>query len=164
MDTERFIAVASLVALLMMGGEARVKAAEGYPAFGLEVRNGDTVALGVGGIVVFGSPPGQPPRPLIASLRGEVAHGGVGAGIGLVIATTTDKPDPDLRDLFYSLFGLLEMRVERMYGSTSWTHTTYAGPRVTFYPGIMPKLSLSWMADIHNAADNHIQVGIGGGF
>jgi hypothetical protein len=163
MDTERFIVVASLVGLLMTGGPGPVEAAEGYPTFGLELRNGDTVALGAGGIVVFGTPAG-PPRPLIATFRGEVAHGGVGAGLGIVLATTTDKPDPDPSDLFLGGFLLLEMHVERMFGAARWTHTTYAGPQVTLYPSVLPKLSLGWMTDVHDAADNHIQVGIGVGF
>lgn len=155
------VAAASLVAVLV-AGQARAEATEAYPTLGLEIRNGDIVSLEAGGIVVFGSA-SKLPRPVIASLRGELAVGGASAGIGLAIAGT-DKPHPGLRDVLFGGLVLVEVRIERMYGPTSWSHTTYAGPQVTLYPSIAPKLSLGWMAAIHDTIDNHLQVGVGFGF
>jgi hypothetical protein len=131
-----------------------------YPILGVEVRNGDIVALQLGAMRVFGSSA----NPVVATARGEIGVGGSGAGVGLVIASGTDSPNPDPKDLIFGGFILLELRAERMYGPTSWSHTTYAGPQVTFYPFIAPKVSLGWMADVHDAANNRLQIGVGGGF
>jgi len=158
---ERFVAAVSLVAL-MIGDEAQVHAAEAYPVLGVEIRNGDILAFEPGVIAVLGTP-AKSSRPLIASLRGELAGGGAGVGVGLVIAAT-DKPDPDPRDLLFGGLALVEMRVERMYASTSWNHTIYAGPQLTFCAPVVPKVSLGWMVDLRDAADNHVQVGLGFGF
>jgi hypothetical protein len=64
--------------------------------------------------------------------------------------------------VFSSIVGI-EARVERMHGPTTWRHTVYAGPQLVF-GGVFIKWSVGWMFDAHDKADNHFQLGVGGGW
>jgi hypothetical protein len=149
------------VVLVLLASEAEARQLDTYPVFGVSFRNGDTFAVEPG-IVHFGAP-AESGRLRAAMARGVVGIGGCGGGLGLVTSLWPSPGPHDARDLYYEGIVILEARVERMYGSTSWQHTTYAGPQLSVVLPIIPKVSLGWMIDVRDAADNHVQVGLGFG-
>jgi len=153
--------------LLLLASEAKAEPRKVYGMLDLEAREGDYLALEPGAYYLLGAPTAVG-RPIAFFARGEVAVAGSGAGIGLMVDQLSDDcgPYPTPRDLFFSFLVSLEARAERMYGHTSWNHTTYVGPQFTFalVPAILPKVSVGWMINPRNAADNHVQSGIGFGW
>jgi len=134
-----------------------------YPGFGIAIRNGDYVAFEPALLFLLGAP-GENRRPIAALVRGELGVGGAGGGVGLAIDwfPSTANPYPNPEELLYGGLMMLEARVERMYGQTSWRHTTYVGPQVSL--SLMLKFSIGWMVDVHDSSDQHLQVGLGAGF
>ena len=157
------IGLAGVLLVLLAGqAEARSRDLDPYPIIGMSVRNGDYLALEPG-IMHLGLP-AESGRLFAATVRGELGIGGSGGGIGLATNFCPSPGPHDLRDFYYDGIIMLEARIERMYGPTSWRHTTYAGPHLSIALPIVPKVSLGWMIDLHHAADNHVQLGLGGGF
>ena len=148
--------------LLLLVSKAEARQLDTYPVFGVSFRNGDYFAVEPG-IVHFGAPT-ESGRLLAAMVRGQLGVGGCGGGLGLATSLWPSPGRHELRDLYFVGVVILEARVERMYGTTSWQHTTYAGPHLSVVLPIIPKVSLGWMIGVHDAADNHVQVGLGFGF
>ncbi len=152
------------VLLVLLAGQAQARPSplDTYPTVGVSFRNGDYVAVEPG-IVQLGLP-AESGRLFAATVRGQLGAGGSGGGIGLATNIWPSPGPHDLRDFYFEGIIILEARVERMYGPTSWRHTTYAGPQLSVALPIVPKACLGWMIDVHDAADNHAQLGFGFGF
>src|ERR1051325_8410102 len=153
------IALASAVVILLGSGtEAPARAAT--VGVGGELRNGDWLA--VEPVVLFPVAGSEDRSDLGVTARGVFGVGGSGAAIGLAAGPggPCNKLEPS------TPFGssiALDARVERMYGPSSWRHTVYAGPQLSF-GGIFAKWSVGWMFDVHDKGDNHLQLGFGGGW
>jgi hypothetical protein len=151
----------------LLAGRAQAQSAVNqdkvYPGLGIAIRNGDYFVFQPGLLFMLGAP-GESRRPIAAIVRGELGVGGSGGGLGLAIDwfPSTANPYPNPEEFLYGGLMMLEARVERMYGQTSWRHTTYVGPQVSL--NLMLKLSVGWMVDVHDDRNQHIQVGVGAGF
>jgi hypothetical protein len=95
---------------------------------GLGFRNGDWFAVDALGMTIFDPLPSG--RCIAAMARGELGVGGSAVAIGLV--TNVDEAPCKVSAAFLES-GLvsLEVRVERMDGSTNWRRTTYEGAQVS---------------------------------
>lgn len=167
--------VGALLVSALLAGRAQaetplptVKAAQAQPlrtylVFAIQGRNGDDFAFEPAALFLLGSP-GEGRRPLAALVRGEVAVGGAGGGVGLAIDwfPNDQDPYPNPEELIYGGLMTLEARVERMYGVTTWNHSTYVGPQLSF--NLMLKLSVGWMINVRDSSDQHPQLGLGAGF
>jgi hypothetical protein len=128
---------------------------------GLSFRNGDWLVVdGLGMVVVFDPPLSD--RCVAATVRGEVGIGGSAVAIGL--ATNAGSTSCAWDDFSESGIATLEARVERTYGPTGWRRTEYVGAQVSLAIPWWWRPSLAWMFNVHDAADNHVQVGLGLGF
>jgi hypothetical protein len=131
---------------------------------GFEFRNGDWLALELMGVVLVGG--GEDGANVAATARGVLGIGGSGGAIGIAtgLGGPCVEPEPcTLRDSLFSSIVGIEARVERMYGPSTWRHTTYVGPHLSF-GGIFMKCSVGWMFAVHDKTDNHFQLGFGGGW
>jgi hypothetical protein len=162
--SRRFIAVASVV-LALLGRTPEARAVEAPVLPSLSIRNGDWVAVGGLGVGLLGST--APGRTFAVVVRGELGLGGVGAGLGLatnMFAGSCLAPGGCSRsDFFGSGVGSLEARVERMYGLTSWRHTTYVGGQLSLSLVIW-KPAIGVMFDAHDPRDARLQVATGCGW
>jgi hypothetical protein len=125
---------------------------------GAVFRNGDWFAVDAFGMVVF-SPAGTG-RCIAATARGELGIGGAAAAIGLATNVVESSCTID-RDFLESGIVSLEARFERMYGPTSWRKTEYAGAQVSLATFWWWRPSLTWMYNVHDATDKHVQFGLG---
>lgn len=132
-----------------------------YPALALQGRNGDYFVVEPG---VFFSLGPVNHRPAAIFVQGDAGVGGSGGGVGLAIdwLPMDANPYPNPEEVIFGGLTTVEGRVERMYGPTTWKHTTYVGPQVSF--NLMLKLSVGWMIDVHDRGDQHLQIGLGAGF
>jgi hypothetical protein len=157
------IRLVSVVAVLL-GGLAEAQAREARVAVGAEIRNGDWFAIEPLGLVLLGGSGNG--GNVAGTARGVLGLGGSGAAIGLAtgLGGPCIGPGPcALRDSMFSSIISAEARVERMYEPTLWRSTTYVGPHLSF-GGTFLKASVGWMFDVHDRADNHFQIGVGGGW
>lgn len=128
---------------------------------GVSFHNGDWLVVdGLGMVVVYDPPLSS--RCLAATARAEVGLGGSAAAIGL--ATNTFDTSCKMDELLESGVIGVEARLERMYGPTSWRRTEYVGAQVSLAIPWWWRPSLAWMFNVHDAADNHLQIGLGLGF
>jgi len=172
MKTSISIAWAMLLAMLL-GGHAladtrslttrdpQAQSMRTYPVLGFQVQNGDYFAVEPGVLVLLGA---VRHRPVAVFARAEAGVGGSGGGVGLAIDwfPSDASPYPNLEEVMFGGLMTVEARVERTYGPTTWMHTTYVGPQVSF--NLMLKLSAGWMIDAHDPSDHHVQIGVGAGF
>lgn len=150
------------VLVVLLASKAEARPLNAYPLLGVSFRNGDHFAVEPG--IVYLGAPAESGRLLAAVVRGQLGIGGSGGGVGLATNLWPSPGPHDLRDFYFEGYIILEARIERMYGTTSWQHTTYAGPQLSVVLPMTPKASLGWMIGVHDAADNHVQVGVGFGF
>ena len=162
-------AAAVVLVLVARSAEARVSDAPSVPGVvsdddhaavlgGAVFRNGDWAAVDAFGVIVF-SPAGTG-RCIAATARGELGIGGAAAAIGLA-TNVIESSCTVRRDFLESGIVSLEARFERMYGPTSWRKTGYAGAQVSLATFWWWRPSLSWMYNVHDATDKHVQVGLG---
>jgi len=155
--------LATVIAVLL-GSNAEAQAREATVAFGAAFRNGDWLAIEPVGLVLLG---GSGSGGNVAALaRGVVGLGGSGAALGLATGLggpCLGRPPCGLRASIFNSIISVEGRVERMYGITSWRRTTYVGPHLSF-GGMFLKGSAGWMFDVHDRANDHFQLGLGGGW
>jgi hypothetical protein len=148
----------------LLGAEAEARPLEERVAGGAEVRNGDWLALEPVSLTLLA---GSGDGPNVASsARVVLGLGGAGLGVGLATGLGGPCVEPApcaLRDSLFSSIVGIEARLERMYGPTTWRHTAYLGPQLSF-AGIFGKFSVGWMFDVKDKADNHFQFGLGGGW
>jgi hypothetical protein len=126
------------------------------------LRTGDRFAADALVMVLFSPLSPAFSRCLAATVRGELGIGGATAAIGL--ATNALPTDCTRGDFLESGVLGLEARLERTYSPTSWRSTEYVGGQVSLATLWWFKPSLAWMFDVHDAADQHVQVGVGVGF
>jgi hypothetical protein len=132
---------------------------------GVSVRNGDWVAVDGLGIALLS--PREYASFVAAVLRGELAIGGISAGVGLA-TNVLSEPCPsrgcDMSVFLGSGILSLEGRVERMFGPTSWRRTTYVGAQVSLAT-IFWKPAVGLMIAPDDPRDHHWQITfIGGGW
>ena len=167
-----FAAVAGLIVVLLSREAGATEASPAvevvpghlYLARGVSFRNGDWVALEPAAVLLF-RPPG-PRRPVVLVARGVLGLGGSGGGLGLATSVAPPCPVPqacEATDFFWSGVAILEARVERTYGLTTWRNATYLGPQLTFSVSLL-KASVGWMVDVDDRSDRHLQIGFGAGF
>jgi hypothetical protein len=169
MQPNRRLSAFFIAVLMLLATAAEARADQGFSppgwstgrkAFvlpGLAFRNGDYFVVDALGLALFNLP--RPGRCLAATGRAELGVGGSAVAIG--VATNLGEAPCELGEAFLES-GLisLEARVERMYGS-SWQRTTYLGAQISLASMWTLRLSLGWMVDPHDAADNHVQFGVG---
>ena len=142
--------------------EAQEQPQRAYVLFAIQGRNGDYLAFEPVALFLLGAP-GKSHRPIAALVRGELGVGGAGGGVGLAIDWwPSANPYPNPEEIIYGGLMTVEARAERMYGPTSWTHTTYVGPQGSF--NLMFKFSVGWMINVRDSRDDHLQFGLGAGF
>jgi len=152
--------------LVLVGGHARAdtRPREARLAVGVELRNGDWLAVEPIGLVLIGG--SEDAANVAAMARGVLGVGGSGGAIGLAtgLGGPCIEPEPcRLRDSVFSSIVGIEARVERTYGLSTWRRTTYVGPHL-FFGGVLMKCSVGWMFDANNKTNNHFQLGLGGGW
>ncbi len=153
-----------IVAVTSLGAQAAARTPAEQVAVGVEFRNGDWLAFELVNLTLLaGSEDGA---NVALSARAVAGLGGAGLALGLasgVGGPCVEREPCGLRDSFMSSIVGLEARLERMYGPTTWRHTAYLGPQLSF-GGIFLKCSVGWMFDVEDETDNHFQIGLGGGW
>jgi hypothetical protein len=150
--------------LIILGGAAQAGPREARVAVGCEVRNGDWLAFEALGLVLVGG--SEDGANVAATARGVAGLGGAGGAIGLATGLggpCVEREPCALRESVFSSIVGVEARVERTYGPSTWRHATYAGPHLSF-GGVFMKWSAGWMFDLDDRTNNHLQLGIGGGW
>ncbi len=124
-------------------------------------RNGDWFAFGAIGIVT--ASPRTCGRYVAATVRAEVGVAGAAAGIGF--ATNIAEATCQLNEALVGsgLVGV-EVRLARMYGSTTWRRTEYAGGQLSLAVSDTMRLTAGLMVDAHDHLDRHGQFGVGVSF
>jgi hypothetical protein len=170
METSRRFVSSFIAVVMLLASQAEPRADQGFspPDWSTErktfvlggfgFRNGDLFAVDAVGMALFDT--FRSGRCIAMTARGELGVGGAAAAVGL--ATNLAEAPCKLSAAFLqSGIVSLEARVERTYGPTGWRRTMYVGPQVSLATMWWWKPSLGWMFDAHDAADNHVQFGLG---